>query len=276
MAERSGEDRDMPTPYADLNAVLREMADSMREVLGRNLVGVYLQGSFALGDFDAHSDADWIVALEKPLSAGEVEALQAMHERIFCLECAWAQHLEGSYFPKDVLRRADRAGKNLWYLDHGSRALIESNHCNTALVRWVVREHGVTLAGPPPSTLVDPIPVETLRAEIHNTVMEWGREIIEYPERYDNRFYQGFIVLNYCRMLHDLYRGFPGSKRAGAEWAQAHLEPRWAGLIDRAWDGRPDPAFSVRQRADAADYASTLEFVAYVMAESARFSGDDG
>jgi len=75
-------------------------------------------------------------------------------------------------------------------------------------------------------------------------------------------------------MLHDLQRGYPGSKRAGAEWAQAHLDPRWKGLIDRAWECRPDPAFSVRQRADPADFASTLEFVAYVMAESARFSAE--
>jgi hypothetical protein len=148
-----------------------------------------------------------------------------MHERIYHLDCVWAQHLEGSYFPKDVLRRHSRRGEQLWYLDNGSRSLVRSDHCNTVVVRWVVREHGVALAGPDPATLVDPIPVETLRHEIMDTISGWGQQILAEPEHYNNRFYQTFIVLSYCRMLHDLHTGFPGSKRAGAEWAKANLEP---------------------------------------------------
>jgi hypothetical protein len=111
--------------------------------------------------------------------------------------------------------------------------------------------------------LVDPIPVETLRKEILATIHDWGREILANPDHFNNRFYQGFIVLSYCRMLHDYSRGFPGSKLAGAEWAKANLDPCWAGLIDRAWNGRPDPAVSSRQRADPKDFKETLEFVQY-------------
>ncbi len=69
----------------------------------------------------------------------------------------------------------------------------------------------------------DPIPPETLRGEIRDVITEWGRELIANPERYNNHFYQAFITLNYCSMLHDLYRGYPGSKRAGAEWAKKNL-----------------------------------------------------
>ena len=64
-------------------------------------------------------------------------------------------------------------------------------------------------------------------------------------------------------MVHDLSRGFPGSKLAGAEWAKANLDPAWIGLIDRAWDGRPNPAVSVRQLADPEDFKATLEFIQY-------------
>jgi hypothetical protein len=59
------------------------------------------------------------------------------------------------------------------------------------------------------------------------------------------------MILHYCRALHDLHTGTVGSKRAGAKWAKATLDPSWAGLIDRAWDGRPNPALSIRQPADA-------------------------
>jgi hypothetical protein len=182
---------------------------------------------------------------------------------IYRLDIPWAQHLEGSYFPKNVLRDYTRLGEQLWYLDHGSHSLILSHHCNTVLVRWVVREQGVTLAGPAPALLVNPIPVEALREHIRATIQNWGQEILSHPDPFKNRFYQGFIVLNYCRMLHDLYRGMPGSKLAGARWAKANLAPRFQGLIDRAWDGRPNPAGSVREPADAKDFQGTLEFIRY-------------
>ena len=154
-------------------------------------------------------------------------------------------------------------GELLWYLDHGSRSLLQSAHCNTVLVRWVVREQGVTLAGPAPTLLVDPIPVKALREHIRATIQDWGQEIVNHPAHFNNRFYQGFIVLNYCRMLHDLHRGFPGSKLAGAQWAKANLDLSWKGLIDRAWNGRPDPEVSSRQRADPKDFKATLEFIHY-------------
>lgn len=261
-----------PTPYPELNTVLWEMVASIQEILTTNFVGAYLQGSFAVGDFDLHSDVDFIIVTAGELSGDQVSALQVMHDRIYCLQSPWAQHLEGSYFPQQVLRDYTQRGRKLWYLDHGARYLIEADHCNSIVVRWVVRENGVTLAGPPPDTLVDPIPVELLRMEIMAVITNWGQEMFANPDGFNNHFYQSFIVLNYCRMLHDLHTGFPGSKRAGADWAKLNLDPSWSALIDRAWDGRPDPALSVRRPADPGDFANTLKFVAYVIEESRRFS----
>jgi len=254
-----------PTPYPDLNAVLQALVGSMQVVLGGTFVAAYLQGSFAAGDFDRHSDVDWLAVVENELSDDHVAALQTMHERIYVLESAWAQHLEGSYFPKEVLRSNAQRGRPLWYLDNGARSLIRSEHCNTAVVRWTVREHGIALAGPEPAALLDPIPVEVLCQEIRETIHDWGQQILDDPGHYANHFYQTFVVLSYCRMLHSLHTGRIGSKRAGAEWAKAHLDPSWAGLIDRTWAGRPVPEASVRRPADPEDFQSTLEFVRYVM-----------
>lgn len=242
--------------------------------MSNNFVAACLQGSFAVGDFDRHSDVDFVVAIEAELSDDQIQTLQTLHERIYRLDCGWAQHLEGSYFPKEILKDPSQRGKELWYLDHGSRSLVRSEHCNTVVVRWVLREHGVALAGPNPATLVDPIPVETLRQEIMETLRGWGHQILAEPEPFDNRFYQTFIVLSYCRMLHDLHTGGTGSKRAGAEWAKATLDPSWAGLIDRAWDGRPNPALSVRQPADPQDFKRTLEFVQYIIEASTQVAAN--
>ena len=259
-----------PTPYSELNTVLANLVSSVQRALGDAFVGAYLQGSFAVGDFDQYSDVDFIIAIRDDLSDAQVAELQPIHQRVYHLGSEWAKHLEGSYFPLAVLRDREQRGTPLWYLDHGSQSLVRSNHCNTMLVRCVVREMGVTLAGPSPATLVDPIPVDALREETRATIRDWGREILDKPEVYANRFYQGYLVLNYARMLHDIARGRPGSKRAGAEWAKARFGPAWADLIDRAWGGRPNPAVSVREPADTADYERTLEFVRLIMAESER------
>jgi len=258
------------TPYDDLNAVLRVLVTGIQRALGDTFIGAYLQGSFAVGDFDEHSDVDFIVVINEELSESQVEALQALHASVYDLEPEWAKHLEGSYFPAAVLRDISRRGTPLWYLDHGSRSLVRSDHCNTMVVRQVVRETGVTLAGPDPATLVDPIPVAALRDEFRATMLGWGREILANPDAWANRFYQGYIVLNYARMLHDLVVGQPGSKRAGAEWAKATLGPEWVDLIDSAWGGRPNPAVSVRTPADRQAFSRTLDFLRLVMAEAER------
>ncbi|HSF83499.1 MAG TPA: aminoglycoside adenylyltransferase domain-containing protein [Anaerolineales bacterium] len=265
-----------PTPYPELNQVLCELVARIQLILDSNFIGAYLQGSFAVGDYDQHSDVDFIVAIREELSMPQVEALQVMHDQVYELDSEWAKHLEGSYFPREILRHPDRRGEQLWYLDHGARSLIRSDHCNTLIVRWVVREQGITLAGPPPKTLVEQIPADLLRAEIFATLNNWGQEILADPAQYNNRFYQSFIVLSYCRMLHDLQRGYPGSKRAGAEWAKSALDPAWEALIDDTWEGRPDPACKVRQPADPEAFEKTLRFVEYIINESRLYFSKQG
>ena len=139
MTRRQGEFRaspcpGVPTPYPDLNAVLRELTENVKAILGPHLVGIYLQGSFAVGDFDEHSDVDYIIVIQDELSEEQVATLQTMHTRIYDLDCAWAQHLEGSYFPKETLRLPPQPGETLWYQDNGARQLIRSVHCNTLVV----------------------------------------------------------------------------------------------------------------------------------------------
>ena len=262
-----------PTPYLELNTVLSELVTSAQAILGDTFLAAWLQGSFAVGDFDQHSDVDFIIAVEAELLEDQVQALQVMHARIFSLDCPWAHCLEGSYFPKDILRSYSQRGVKLWYLDNGHQSLILDVHCNSVVVRSVLLERGIVLAGPVPATLIDPIPVSVLRQEVLETMHAWGGQILADPEQINNRFYQGFAVLHYCRALHALHTGFVRSKRAGAEWAKAALDPAWAGLIDRAWDTRPNPSLSVRQPADPQDLQSTLEFIRYTLKVSAQYAG---
>src|SRR5215831_7656192 len=92
-----------PTPYLALNAVLEDLVRGARSALAESFVGAYLQGSFAVGDADEHSDVDFLIATARELSVVQVQALESMHQRIYDTAAAeWARHLEGSYVPLQV------------------------------------------------------------------------------------------------------------------------------------------------------------------------------
>jgi predicted nucleotidyltransferase len=254
-----------PTPYGDLNAVLAALVEAVRPILVDNLVGVYLQGSFAVGDFDEHSDVDFVVATREELDDHALPRLRKVHPKLYALDSDWAKHLEGSYFPVERLRRHDLAGGQLWYVDNGSTELILSDHDDTIVVRWTVREYGIALYGPDPKSLIDPIPADALKREVRATMHDWARQLADGSERMSTRWYQAFAVLSYARMLHTLETGRVGSKLAGAEWAKRTLDPKWAGLIDRAWADRPDPTAKCKLPADPADRKATFEFLDYAL-----------
>lgn len=263
--------RGFPTLDPELNSVLDELIKSIQGILVNNFVAAYLQGSFAVGDWDLYSDVDFIVATKQEVSDTELAHLQTMHRRIFDLQSPWAQHLDGSYVPLDVLKCHDPTNRPLLYLDNGSNHLISSPHDNTLVVRWVVCEHGITLAGPLAPTLIDPVSADALRGEVSMTIQEWGQELLANPDRMNNRWYQPFVVLSYCRMLHTLETGRVESKRAGMEWAQRELDQRWTGLIQRAWAERPNPSEKIAQKAQRDDFKHTFDFIAYALTARSQF-----
>ncbi|HET9109392.1 MAG TPA: aminoglycoside adenylyltransferase domain-containing protein [Ktedonobacterales bacterium] len=257
-----------PTPDADLNGVLRELVLGVQAVLGENFIGAYLQGSFAVGDWDSDSDIDWVIAVERDISDADLPTLQALHVRLHRLASPWAQHLEGSYIPRAILKRRTSARHQLLFLGNTADALERSDHDDTQIVRWVTREYGIALAGPAPATLIAPVSADDLRQEVRETMREWAEMIRTGTYRTDNRWAQPFVVLSYCRMLHTLQTGRVASKLAGAQWAMRTLDPRWAPLIQRAWNERPNPSLKVRQPADPDDQRAMLAFIHYALARS--------
>ena len=256
-----------PTRYSDLNEVLAALVDGARAALGADLVGAYLGGSFALGDADEHSDVDFVVITSDEITDAQLEALQWRHARLYELEPPWAQHLEGSYVPLERFRRLDPSRTQFWFLDNGARELVRDDHCNTAVTRWVLRAHGVTLVGPPPASLVEPVSADELRREAVVTMRvyaEWAPEPTKTGDM--SQWKQPYLVLTCCRLLATLALGKVVSKCAAAEWAAAAaLDPEWRDLIERAQEDRPDPWGRVRRSAEPALAQRTLAFVDYAL-----------
>jgi predicted nucleotidyltransferase len=275
------------TPYADLNAVLAHLVEGARVLLGDNFVGAYLQGSFAVGDATEYSDCDFIIVTARDLTPKELPPFQALHAAIHDLPYVyWRTALEGSYVPAAILRRwssepRDPPGEPresdwtdpgllgsparaypFWYLDHGAKTLVRSEHDNSQVVRWCLREKGVVLAGPPPKTLIDPVSPAALRAEVRQT-MDLALKVDLQPM--ELVAWQAFWVGLFCRILHTLATGAVWSKKASLAWAQGALDPAWRELIERAAAVRKGDVAQSGQPADPADVAATRAFARYAV-----------
>lgn len=232
------------TPHASVNAHVAALHAAMREVLGARLLGLYLDGSLALGDFDADSDIDFVAVLSEPVPGDSplFTQLRTMHDQLATRDTPWAVQLEGSYLSARALRRHDPA--LIWHPNiergEGERLKMAEHGAVWDVHRFVLREHGLTVAGPPPGTLIDPVQPEQLRTAMRAGA-PWLEGLLIAPERVTSRGYQSYIVLTQCRMRYTMAHGAIVSKPAAARWAQAMLGEPWAGLIARAWIGRSAP-----------------------------------
>jgi len=255
------------TTFPDLDAVLGEFLAGIKGALGDGLCGLYLVGSFALGDADEHSDVDFIAVTHDEVTDEQLARLQALHARLYGLASPWAQDLEGSYVPRERIRCKD--GETYWFLDNGSSELVRDTHCNTDLVRWVLRERAINLHGPAPKTLVAAVTPEQLRTEARAHVddyVAWAAEPTKAGPM--SRWKQPYLVTTFCRLLHTIETGRIVSKRVALEWAREELPGEWRGLVQRTLDDRPDPWRRVHEPADEGAIAATLAFAGYVSART--------
>src|ERR1051326_4213104 len=243
-----GNDKIPEQPYPELRNVLNSFASDIASELKENLVGIYLVGSLASGDFDADSDVDFLVVTYNELTEADLQPLQEIQIKMHAMDCYPAKHLEGSYISISDLNNWNIVGeKKLYYFDNGSTTYELSTHDNQWHVRWILRERGITLIGPKPATLLPPIPLDKMYDEIKTTMLEVKKYFEDEMDRplsfFNSRFGQAFTVLTCCRMLHTLHTGTVQSKKAGAEWAKEFVDSRWVQLIDQAWHEREGVRF---------------------------------
>jgi hypothetical protein len=227
----------MVTHFVELDAVLADLTASVRDNLGPTFVGAYLQGSFALGAGDLHSDCDLIIATTALPSGSAETQLRRLHDEIPTRPGHWTKHLEGSYADIGSLRTADGLGTPWLFSDHGHRELIWDTHCNSLHTRWILRHHGIRLAGPAATDLVDEVPPQALRDEAREALPKVMAELRTWAS-FDIAWTQRYIVSTYCRILYTLHTAQVTSKRGALEWAQDTLDPSWRPLLAQVLQDR--------------------------------------
>ena len=230
----------MITPFPELNAVLVEFNATVRTILSDTYVGCYLQGSFALGAGDAESDADFIVVTAAPPSGHAETELRRLHDEIPTQPGIWNRNLEGSYADLDSLRHNSGVGQPWLYADRGHRDMIWDDHCNNLYTRWILRNHGIVLDGPPPADIVAEVPEQALREAARDALPRTLHDIRTWANM-EHAWTQRYIVQTYCRVLYTTVTGRVASKPDALRWAQANLDPMWRALLTQVADDRLTP-----------------------------------
>jgi hypothetical protein len=207
------------TPYADLDELLVELLGHWQRILRDDLVGAYLQGSFALGGGDQHSDCDWLVATRRTPTEQQVAELRALHDEIPTRDGHWPHDLEGSYAPVAELASVDHTGRPWLFNNHGHRTLEWDDHCNRGLTRWILREHGITLTGPAPSSFIAAVPAEFLRREAAASLRTLLDDLATWIDIDALAWGQRYAVVAACRIYYTLQTAEVATKLAALEWA---------------------------------------------------------
>ena len=222
------------TPYPAINTFLSEWVDGVKRLLGGKLVGLYLSGSLAYGDFvPGRSDIDLQAVVQSPLTGDELRSAEQLHKDIERRTPEWASRIECSYVPLELMHEltppatprpwwgfgtfyAEAPAGNEWIINH-----------------YLLSKHGITLVGPDFNDLIPPIEIDDVRrASARDLFQEWVPKIDD-AEWLSNSHYQSYLVLNLCRILHTVIRGEPSSKKVAGNWAKATY-PQWKSLIEEA------------------------------------------
>ncbi|WP_262316491.1 DUF4111 domain-containing protein [Lacticaseibacillus parakribbianus] len=219
-------------------ALLQAVVTAARAGGGRELVGVYLHGSWCLGGFDPRvSDLDYVIVVRHglkqaaklalmqatmrlawplaPVKGLEFHVLTLAATRHFSHPCAFDLHFS-------PLHLAAYRGDPAAYV-----AGMHGVDPDLAAHLTVLKACGQVLCGPAIAATFGPVPVAAYWASVMADVEDASAAIVTDPV---------YVTLNLCRSLAFQATGRVMGKAAGGEWGLATL-PEWGDVIATALAG---------------------------------------
>lgn len=207
----------------DVPGAVTLFAEHLRGVLGPDLVGLYIGGSYSTGEFvHGVSDYDVLVVLEREPPPERVAELRRIHRALGRLD-AQTLRIEGDYAPLGWLVPTGTTRPVYWFRDGELRepALMLSAD-NIASIR----DRGITVAGPPPATILPSVTPDQVRDAV--------REMMAEDPDLSSERSAAREILDLARSLRALETGEPTSRRAGLEWGLRAMDARWHPVLRRA------------------------------------------
>lgn len=205
----------------------QELLTGIRGVLGNTLDGAYLYGSAVAGDFDPErSDLDLLVAVATDVDERQVGELRGMHDAFVAAHPEWDDRIDAAYLSTAALGSFLERESPIVVISPGEPLNAKRTSPGWAMNWHMVREHGVTLCGPPPASLIAETTFNDFLAAVHAHMAELpGR-----TEASGDPAFRAYAVVTACRALHACREHRQTSKRQAARWAADRL-PEWADVI---------------------------------------------
>ncbi len=217
--------------YPNIKELIDTILSRMQHILGERLVGLYLYGSLAVGDFDYEiSDIDLLAATTNKLSENEFNALGKMHGELVENNRQWNNRLEIAYVSQRALKTFKTQSSRIAIISPGEPFHFKEAGKDWLLNWYFVRENGVTLFGASPETIIAPVSKKEFIRAVREQAEEW-REYVKYTEH--SRPYQAYAILTLCRAFYAIENGDQVSKKQAAAWVQKRL-PEYSFLIQNA------------------------------------------
>lgn len=238
---------------ANLDRLLARLLAEQRAILGDHLLGVYLRGSLALGDFDPQtSDVDLLCVVDQPLSDAAFDALRVMHQRVGTLDHPLAHDIELAYLPRASAWEW-QPGEQHPTLARGEELEWKAHGANWLLERWAVLQGKQALSGPPPDTFFAPVRPAAFGTAVRERLCDWVAfaQMPEDPAWLEPLPHTAYVVETMCRILATLECSALLSKPDVVRWGVSHLPEPWAGLARRVPEWKADQTFDAASNAQA-------------------------
>lgn len=216
-------DSRLPAP---VSSTMNALVNGLLVILGPRLVGLYLGGSIATGDFcEPSSDLDFLAVTNGALTPEDLLALAQLHRELLS-QYPYAARLEGDYAPLQSLMPEGTAEpvpgceRGVFLPRVGEVMLLADTIAH-------MREHGLVFHGPPPRQLLPAVTGEQVRAAVRALLMD-GPGAPQTPNE------AAAAILNIVRSACALETGAITTKTAGAYWALGQMEASWHGVIRSA------------------------------------------
>lgn len=221
----------------DPQMILIEIKRFSREILGENLVGLYVHGSLAFGCFTwQNSDIDYLAVVKRPLTQTEKEAY--IDALLQINRSAPPKGIEMSVVLEEHCRRFVHPTPYELHFSNAHLARAEADltaYCEAmrgldpdlAAHFTVTRAVGKVLYGAPVAEVFAPVPREAYLDSIRQDMENAAEDILQNPV---------YVILNLCRVLAAVKEGLVLSKASGGGWAMPRIVAADGALVRAALD----------------------------------------
>lgn len=215
-----------------LCALLDAIQKTHVEILGGNLVGLYLHGSLALGGFNPRrSDVDYIAVVQAPPARETrlrlLEAVYRLNRQAppkgLEMSVVLRRYCRDFVYPTPFELHFSNMHRDAYARDpHGFADAMRGTDPDLAAHFTVILHRGVALYGPPVSAVFGDVPWADYLDSICADVADAETNVSADPV---------YVLLNLCRVLAAVREKRVLSKAEGGAWGLSHLEPQYAPLL---------------------------------------------